>query len=336
MIFRVAKFVLAILTFVTMSGFMGLKHHSTNCKDWDELTKEEKQVIESISLKVLENLKNKEIDKLWNSSHSAFRKAVSLSQLSSFSESIIKRLDNIDGAKILDSRVVTFKGSSNHKVVCGSVDTSSDKYLSFWGLDGIKKLVVSVVIIQSKPLERFLTLRFAEEDGLYKLFRFELGINSFKEKDAKYYEVLGDKWTKKDLYLPAVLAYNSALNLSQLGQGVENAQFLRISEKLKSSSETEIFKSEIQKWSSQASDCQIIGIKFIESLFDIAPVINYVSSNKLNPSKTELEVDKMYNYFVNQYPGVGNEFETFLFVAYGEFPKDPKKNYQVYRVPKTF
>jgi hypothetical protein len=302
--------------------------------DWDQLEKNDQELIRNASERFLQRLVADDVEGFWKICHSKFKESTPFVSFKEVGNIIAQMITSMDSLEFIDGKKVTYVDppKTSQFATGGSLDKSKPTYLQFYTLAGIENQSLTLYKLKSTPLSKTITMKFGLEDSKYKLTNLDINTSGVGEKDADFYIELAEKWDDAQSSLPRFVALNMAYRLSYLGKGTSTSKMLDIVEEIQVLQKDTELVSEIQKWNVNDSIYDVINIDFLETQNDITPNIIYVSKNELGENSTKEEVTVLFEYFKERYPGLVQEFEKFMFTAYEEYPALPTKQYKYYRV----
>jgi hypothetical protein len=330
----IKNFVLAIILTFPLLTF-GQDDYSVGIAyDWEQLEKNDKELIINASEKYLEKLADNNIKGFWESCHSKFKESTPLVSFNEVGTLIANMITSMDSLEFVDGKKVVYTNppKTSKFSTGGSLDKSNPTYLQFYTLAGINNQALSLYKLTKIPLSKTITMKFGLENSEYKLTSFEINTSSVGEKGADYYIELAKNWETAKSSFPRFIALNMAYRLSYLGRGTSTSNMIDLTEKLQDLQKDSELISEIKKWNVNDSIYDIINVDFLETQSDITPNIIYLSKSELGEKSTEEEARVLFKYFKEKYPDLVQEFERFMFTAYEEYPAIPTKQYKFFRV----
>ncbi len=311
----------------------------THCKDWDDLTTEEQDAIESTSIEILQSVSEGNFDGVWSQTHPALQKQFSKEQ---FVQQVVTdvqlKLGEVGGIELVDGRLATIGRAkiANKSIICGLVPVEEPSHLRVQVQVPTEKVAIAILRVPGKPIEREVSVQLAQDNGTYKIAGLNITSAIYKGKDATYYAQNGKKWIDEGKYLPGYLAYAMAQNLSHRGGFLQTGQNVILTEKFQSFNQNEKIQNGLSNWKVDGKDHQIIRVGLTETLDDISPRIAYVSNEELDEEVTSVEAHQLMRFIEVEYPELREEFEGILFGAFSEMPTGPNKSYSIYWVPTFF
>jgi len=302
--------------------------------DWVQLKQKDQELIKKASEKYLAKLIKNDIKGFWEICHSKFKETTPFESFAENGKIIAEMISSIDSVEFIDAKKIVFSNAPKISQFStgGSIDKSNPTYLQFYALPGIEDQSLSIYKVNSQPLSKMITMKFGFEDKEYKLTSFEINSCAIKNKNAKYYMDIADKWKVKESKLPQFIALTMAYRLSYLGKGTSTSRKLMLTEALQELIKDSMLISEVKKWVVNDSIYNVIQLEFLETRSDITPNIIYLSKVKLGEKSTKDEVKILFKYFMDKYPDLIEEFKIFAFTAYEEYPVIKTKQYRFYRV----
>ncbi len=310
----------------------------THCKDWDDLTTEEQNTIETTSKEILQNISEGNFDEIWSLTHTSLQRELTKEQFTTAMEDVQVRLNETVEEELVDGRLVTIEGakSATMNVICGLIPVEEPSHLRVQVQVPTRKAAIAILKVPGEPIERTVSIQLAEENGIYKITGLNISTAVYGGKDADYYAEVGEKWIDEGKYLSGYLAYALAQNLSYRGNFLQTGQNIIISEKFASLNEDERVQNSLRNWQVNGENYQIVRVGLIETMNDISPHIAYVSNKKLDKEEVSAEARQLMQYIQTKYPELKEEFDAVLFEAFSEMPTDPNKSYPSFRVPLHF
>ncbi len=302
--------------------------------DWGELDKAEQDLIKTSSQEYLTKLVDNEVNEFWNLCHSRFKAVTPLVLFKPVGGNLADLIQDIDKIKFIEGKKIVYSSAPTSSQLSkkGSFDNESLTNLQFYTLAGIKNQVILIYQIEDKPLSKSITIKLGFENGKYKLTSIELNTNSVNGKGADYYYGMTNEWAGKESKFPQFIAASMAYRLSYLGRGTQTSLSLNIINSLKKLEKNKELYAEIKQWNIDNSIFEIVNVDFIETENDLTPNIIYVSKVKLGKEATRHEVEVLFEYFKAKYPGLVDEFGSFMFTAYEEYPVVSTHEYKCFRV----
>ncbi len=206
----------------------------THCKDWDDLTTEEQNSIESISKELLQNISEGNFDEVWSQTHPSLQEQFSKEQFTQAMTDVQLRLEEAEGIELVDGRLATIDGvkTANKNIICGLIPVEEPSHLRVQVQVPTEKVAIAVLGVPGEPLEREVSIQLAQDNKMYKVAGLNITSANYKGKDATHYAEVGEEWIGERKYLPGYLAYAMAQNLSHRGGFLQTGQNVTLTEKL--------------------------------------------------------------------------------------------------------
>lgn len=292
----------------------------------NDINKKILETIKTLDDQVLEDIKNNNTDKILEISSDEFKKNSTNSK---------ELFDNI--SKVIKDKSFEYQDRyycENAKIgkLVFSINTTDNLFTI--DLEAVsKEMFLSLIKSNSKTDDYMLALLYVKEQDQWKLQTLHYGSYSFDGMNA-------------------VDLYEKAKSIDSQGYKVPAAIYLDLSKSILSPAPFIHYKkeNEINDYNKQLSEyfknnnhfpeelknfnnVKIYGFyaKYIDGS-GIIPVIKYVTNTQLNNKEAiEKEANDINSNVTDQYSGMKENFNTFVYEAYSGLPEDPKKTYDCYR-----
>jgi len=191
---------------------------------------------------------------------------------------------------------------------------------------------VSLIKSNSKINDYMLSLIYIKEQGEWKLNTFYFGDYSYQGMNASELYKEAKSLNSKGYTVPA------GLYLSLSSRLLRPAPFLQYKEESEIVSYGKNLQDSIKKnygfpkKLESASEIEIYGLDVQCVKEGLLPVIKYTTNTELiNENAVKKEANVIDKEVINLYPGMKETFKFFLYEAYSEPPVDPKIKYNCYR-----
>ena len=194
-------------------------------------------------------------------------------------------------------------------------------------------MFVSLIKTNSKSDDYMLALVYIKEQDQWKLQTLHCGSYSFDEMNAVDLYEKAKSTDSQGYKVPAAIylklskiVLNPAPFIQYKKENEINDYAKQLSEYFKKNNN---FPEELKN----SNNIEIYGfdVKYVNGT-GIAPFIKYVTNTELSNKETiEKEANDINSNVTTQYPGMKENFDTFMYEAYSEPPIDENKTYADYR-----
>lgn len=334
-LFRCILLTTIVISIVGCGTITSPEANTPNCQNWDDISPETQNTIQTTAFTILQNLANGQLDRVWEAAHPFLQEAITQQAFIKNMEEIESYLpSDISDAKFIDGRLITLtteETSKTFNVVCGSESIDDLSYLKVKITVPVETTVVAMIYVPDEQVGRTLSLKLAEDNNQFKIFGIDFTSTQYKNKEAMYYAELGEQWLAEDRTLSGYIASILALNLSYLSTFLQDGENARLSEMVMPLSEDLSIQSKYSTWRVGDTVYNIHYVGLIVTFNDIFPHIMYISYTDLTEETTPPEAELLLEYLNQNYPELGTIFDGVLFEAYQKAPTDPNKNYPYYR-----
>lgn len=334
----IAVSVFCLITILGAAKFFDVKvsPYTIECLDKNEITSQEKSIIEKASVNILSMIKRQQANQLWEISHPQLKSQVASAQ---FAQSVTQiLLGDTTNAIILDENLIKINGSGKtaSKVFCGSVNANDPSHLSVQAFIGDTDTAIIQMEVPKKPFSQLVSLQLAKHEGLYRLVSMQLSLDKYNGKNSFYYDALSKKYVDEKKYMEAFIYNQVALLLSQKGNFLQSALNIQLNADFQKLQNNQKLKHALEIWKIDKNQYQIISLGLITTQSDMNLHIKYVAPQGLQPDQLQQDAEHLMHYLKQTYPTLNQEFHGVVFEAYETMPVDKTKIYPFYRVPIEF
>ena len=334
-LFRVCLLVLAALFAAGCTPSLGV--FSYDCQDWQKLTDEEKESIESAAFDIINTFASIDLDRFLKLSYPGVFKAENNDKLTSLMETFKGFSPDIKAAKMIVGRLIniTGVGSTPHRIICSDAgDMESERQIILQTIGSISNLAVFITRIPCSNEDSYdVSLIMTKKESTYELLRFDINASNRGGRNAAYFSELAENSYSADKILPAFIFYLMADILSAHGPVVTTGFHNKIVGDLKAVKNELDAVDNIITIDAVGRKYRLYKIGLTGHEGNIVPFVHYLSKEEFEPVKTRREAGLILEYFEKEYPQLAMEFPGIQFKACKDPPKydnEEEKNIKLF------
>jgi len=309
------------------------------CKPASALPEADATAVRLAAESVTEHLRAGQLDAIWDSLHPQARQDDRREAFMAALASMQHRLQSgSDAAEVEGVFVVDIDGGASAlaRVRCGADDDPQG--FTLLTNAGNQDVAVATVRSGGDPFGFATTVQLRRQGATWKLLGVNVGLDTYRGRDAAEYEGLADAYVRQQRVVEAYLALTVAEQLAKRGESIKPDRALAISDKLDSVATSREFQQQLGVWELGGRQYDIQGFSVTATQSDLSAVVRYVTPTGLIQEALDQEADALVGHLKMQHPEIAKRFDAVIFEAYDSeaAAAAPGSNVQAYRTARVF